>query len=94
MRKHRRFEKISPIDVTVQMRSASPRDLMNLIKEDVDIEVRARAGAYSNGSASYPIPRTMDISRFSRMSSKPLPPIPPTPSTPPTPPAPEPPLAQ
>lgn len=68
MRKHRRFEKVSKLDITVQMRVASPRDLMNLVKEDVDIEVKARSGAYSNGSSAYPIPRTMDISRFSRMS--------------------------
>lgn len=71
MRKHRRFEKVSTVNFTVQTYNMKLRDLMNLVSSDVDVEVKARKGMYGNGSAEHMIPRTMDISRFTHMASRP-----------------------
>lgn len=88
MRKHRRFEKVSHLKLTVQVPCLTPRQLMNLLSDDVEIDVKARAGYYGNGSENYPIPRTMSIARMAQMTPKkqasapPAPPIPPAPTPP------------
>lgn len=88
MRKHRRFEQNSGELLTVQCPCMTPRDLMRLVCDDVEVEVKSRGGTYNNGSEEFPIPRTMDIEKFRRMSSpRPVdrrtdePPTPPTPPT-------------
>lgn len=85
MRKHRRFERVDNKIITVQCSAMTPRDLMDMVSEDILPEVKARSGSYGNGSEQYPIPRSMNISRLASMSSRPTPPTPPTLPTPPPP---------
>lgn len=83
MRKHRCFERIGGPKLTVQVPYLSPRGLMNLLSDDVEIDIKARAGLYGNGSESFPIPRTMSISKLAAMAPRrshisppPVPPVP------------------
>lgn len=71
--------------MTVQCVAVSPRELMNMMADDIVPEIKARAGTYGNGSEKYPIPRSMNISRLASMSERPAPPVL---SAPPVPPAP------
>lgn len=71
MRKHRRYERVCDKVITVQTHVPSPRELMSMVVESADVEVRARKGYYANGSESYPIPRTMSIAKMAALSSRP-----------------------
>lgn len=83
MRKHRKFEKVSNKKLTLQVPCMTPRQLMNLLVDDVEIDIKSRAGYYGNGSEDFPIPRTMSIARMAQMTPKKKDSEPPTPPTPP-----------
>lgn len=80
MRPHRRYEKVSRKFITVQTPALTPRELMSLVASDIDVNVKARAGLYGNGSEAYPIPRSMNIHRLANMSERPAPASAPAPS--------------
>lgn len=87
MRKHRKFEKFSSVKLTVQVPCMTPRQLMRLLVDDVEIDIKSRAGYYGNGSEQFPIPRTMSIARMAQMTPKKqisAPPAPPATPAPPT----------
>lgn len=87
MRKHRVFEKVSPVKLTVQVPCMTPRQLMNLLVDDVEIDIKSRSGYYGNGSEEFPIPRTMSIARMAQMTPKKKVSEPSTPPPPPPPPS-------
>lgn len=70
MRKHRTFEKISSKKLTIQVPCLTPRQLMNLLVDDVEIDIKSRAGYFGNGSQDFPIPRSMSIARMAQMTPK------------------------
>lgn len=83
MRKHKKFEKVSNVKLTVQVPCMTPRQLMQLLVDDVEIDLKSRSGYYGNGSEQFPIPRTMSIARMAQMTPKKPAPTPPAPPVPP-----------
>ena len=74
---------MSSISVTEQVFKMKTRDIMNMIAQDVEVDVKLKKGMYGAGSADNRLPRTMDISRFNSMiprkkEADPTPPPPPT----------------
>ena len=70
MRKHRKFEKVSNVKLTIQVPCMTPRQLMNLLVDDVEVDIKSRSGYYGNGSEHFPIPRSMSIARMALMTPK------------------------
>ena len=73
MRKHRKYERVCNKVITVQSPALTPRKLMSMISEDIEIDLKARKGTYGNGSEDFPSPRSMNIHRMSSMAVAPAP---------------------